>query len=151
MWVMRDRASVSMVEQVILSPPLLENRDMTSWQKKSEMCRELGSGGWSGPPGDRIRHKNCAKIPPIRRLCPAIHTCPFSWVLRWLGFFSNIWSLLNGTQEQPFPSLCALSPSPSAVPRVGPVDVTKENNLSDHPQSIILWHQANVIPGYVMG
>lgn len=136
---MRDRVSGSMVEQVILFLPLLENHDMTSWQKKGEMCGEPGWACCSGPPGDRIRHKNWAEIPPSTKLCLQSTFAHFS--VFW-GVFSNIWTLLCCTQERPFPLLCAPSPSPSAVPHAGPVAVTRENNLSDCPQSIILWHWA---------
>lgn len=34
---MQDRASGSVVEQVILFPPLLESHDMTSWQEKDDV------------------------------------------------------------------------------------------------------------------
>lgn len=82
--VMQDRASGWLVEQVILSPPLLENQDMTSWQKKGEMCREQGWAGCPSPPGDRIRHKNWAEILPLARGCG-----PLSAFAHFSGFWGG--------------------------------------------------------------
>ena len=111
------------------------------------------AGKWAGVtalvlPGTEWDIKTEPKS-PLAQGCALLST--FAHFSGFWGIFSNIWILLRCTQEQRFPLLCAPCPSPTAVPHAGPVAVIRENNLLDHPQSIILWYWVNVITNYVMG